>query len=190
MPIWNGASTVQYERSSAGQTVTILGAGDAVLATCDDAGNVFGPGGVLLMIAAFLMPEGATSDAPGAGAKRMQSRVNVTDAAGVPAGAVTVRRFAVGPFKKRLELALVDAAGNEVGELTTTEKKAREFAVTFGGAPVARLALADRDRSIKQTIERWTLTLESRPAAPGDALAAAAILRFNKFFSELATPGA
>lgn len=190
MPIWNGASTVQYERSSAGQTVTILGAGDAVLATCDDAGNVIGPGGVLLMIAAFLMPEGATSDAPGAGAKRMQSRVNVTDAAGVPAGAVTVRRFAVGPFKKRLELALVDAAGNEVGELTTTEKKAREFAVTFGGAPVARLALADRDRSIKQTIERWTLTLESRPAAPGDALAAAAILRFNKFFSELATPGA
>ena len=50
--------------------------------------------------------------------------------------------------------------------------------------------LSDRDRSIKQTIERWTLTLESRPAAPGDALAAAAILRFNKFLSELAAPGA
>ena len=181
---------MQYERSSAGQTATVLGAGDAVLATCDDAGNVIDAGGALQLIADFVMPDGATADSPGAGAKRMQSRVNVTDAAGIPAGAVTVRRFAVGPFKKRLELALVDAAGNEVGELTTTDKKAREFAVTYGGAPVARLALADRDRSIKQTIERWTLTLESRPAAPGDALAAAAILRFNKFLSELATPGA
>jgi hypothetical protein len=169
--------------------VTVLGDGDAVLATCDDAGNVVGAGGTLQMIAAFVMPEGATKDTPGAGAKRMQSRVNVTDAGGAPAGSVTVRGFGVGPFKKRLELLLVDAAGTEVGELTTTEKKAREFAVTCGGAPVARLAQTGRDRSIARTVERWTLTIDNRPAAPGDVLAAAAILRFNKFFSELSAPG-
>jgi hypothetical protein len=189
MPIWDGATTVQLERSSAGQTATVLGAGDAVLATCDDAGRVTGADGSALMTAAFSMPKGAHSGAPGAGLKRLDARVDVADAAGAPAGAVTVRRFAVGPFKKKLELKLLDASGAEVGELVTTDKKAREFAVACGGATVARLTLADRDRSLKQTVERWTLSVESRPAAPVDLLAAAAILRYGKMFAEVSSPG-
>ncbi len=189
MPIWDGATAVLLERSSAGQTASVLGAGDVALAACDDAGMVTGADGSLLMTAAFSMPQGASLGAPGADLKRLQAHVDVADATGAPVGAVTVRRFSVGPFKKRFELALVDAGGAEAGELATTDKKGREFAVTCGGTTVARLALADRDRSLKRTLERWTLSVESRPPPPADLLVAAAILRYGKLFSEVSAPG-
>lgn len=189
MPIWDGAAAVRYERSSSGQTAAVLGADDAALASCDDAGTVTDAGGTHLMTATFTMPSGAKAGDSRAGLKRLQSRLDVTDAGGAPVGAVTIRKYSFGPFKKRLELVLVGADGAELGELVTTEKKAREFAVSCGGTVVANLALADRDRGIARTVERWTLTPGSRPPGPADRLAAAAVLRFGKLLAEVAAPG-
>ncbi len=41
MPIWGGAVAVLLERSSDASTATVLGAGDAVLATCNDVDGNF-----------------------------------------------------------------------------------------------------------------------------------------------------
>ena len=188
MPIWERATAVQFERSSAGQTASVLGAGGETLAACDDAGRVTGADGSVLMSAAFSIPQGIHSGQPGADLNRLKARVDVADAGGVAAGGVTVHKYKFGPFSKKLELSLVDPSGAVVGELATTDKKGREMAVTCGGATVARLALADRDRGIAKTVERWTLSVETRPPAPADLLAAAAVLRFGKMLAEISVP--
>lgn len=188
MPIWERATAVQFERSSEGQTASVLGAGGETLATCDDAGRVTGADGSVLMSAAFSEPQGIHSGRPGADLKRLDARVDVADAVGVAAGGVKVHKYKFGPFSKKLELSLVDPNGAVVGELATTDKKGREIAVTCGGATVVRLALADRDRGIAKTVERWTLTVEGRPSGPSDLLAAAAVLRFGKILAAVSVP--
>ncbi len=178
MPIWDGATTVVLERSSAGNTATVLGAGDAVLATCDDAGTVTGPDGAPILTAAFSWPRERRS-------RPDEARVDVAAADGSPAGHIGIRRFSFGPFSKKLELALFDASDTQVGELATTDKKARQFVVKCGDATVATLDQADRDRSLARTVERWTLQAENRPGGAAELLAAAAILRFNKVLAEV-----
>lgn len=189
MPIWDGATAVVFERSSGGNTAGVLGSGDAPLASCDDAGTVTGADGSPLMTAAFSMPKGAGSGAPGADLKRLKAHVEVAAADGTPAGTVAVRNFKATPFSKKLTLALLDPGDAEVGELSAADRKGRELSVTLGSTPVARMELADRDRGIARTVERWSLSAESRPAAPADLLVAAAILRYNKLLAEVTAPG-
>lgn len=189
MPIWDGAIAVLLERSSAGHTATVLGAGDAVLASCDDAGTVVGADGAALMTATFSPPRGAHSDLPGADLKRLRAQVDVVGADGAAAGTLGVRRFSVTPFSKKITIAMLDPGGTEIGDLSTVDRKGRELAVTCGGSSVATLALADRDRGISRTVERWSLSVEARPPAPADLLAAAAILRQGKVIAEVSGPG-
>lgn len=181
MPIWDAATTVVLERSSSGQTAQVLGDGDAVLATCDDAGTVTGADGATLLTAPFVWPHGLRSPT-------WQGRVDVNGPDGAPIGGIQMRRYAVGPFKKKLTLGLVDTADNEVGQLTIADKKGRELAVTVGDAEAAHLVQGDRDRGLARTVERWSLDVRSRPPAPADLLAAAAVLRYGKIFSELSSP--
>ena len=166
------------ERSGDGQTATVLGAGDAPLASCDDAGRVVGADGSPLLSATFSFERGQRSR-PG------EARVDVAGADGTAVGGLTVRRYTVTPFSKRLTLALLAADGAEVGELAPADKKGRELVVTCGGSEAVRLELADRDRSLRRTVERYTLTAAAKPAPPADMLAAAAVLRYGKIFSEL-----
>jgi hypothetical protein len=188
MPIWDGAIAVLLERSSDGQTSTVLGAGDAVLASCDDAGTVAGPDGSALMTATFSMPRGAHSGGPGAGRKRLEAKIEVADAAGAPSGTVDLRSYKVTPLSKKMTLALVDTGGTDVGEVSAADRKGRELVASCGGSNVVSLALAERDRSLRRTVERWSLTVHERPAAPADLLAAAAILRYGKLLAEVAGP--
>ena len=189
MPIWDGAQVLLLERSSAGQTATVLGAGDAVLASCDDGGNVVGPDGAALMTATLSTEPGAHSDMVGADLKRLRARVEVTGADGTAAGSLGVKSFTVTPFSKKITIAMLDPAGAEVGDLATVDRKGRELALTYGGANVATLALADRDSGIRRTVERWSLEVGTRPPPPGDLLAAAAILRKGKLQAEVSSPG-
>lgn len=57
-------------------------------------------------------------------------------------------------------------------------------------ASVASLALADRDRGLRRTVERWTLRVHARPPAPADLLVAAVILRYGKMLAEVSAPRA
>ena len=123
MPIWDGAIAVLLERSSDGNTATVLGAGDAVLASCDDAGTVIGADGSTLMTAAFSAPSGAHSDAPGADVKRLRARVEVAGADGTTVGTLVVRRFTVTPFSKKITIAMLDPGGAEIGDLSTVDRK-------------------------------------------------------------------
>ena len=188
MAIWEGAEAVLFERSSDGQTATVLGAGDAVLAKSDDAGNVVDAQGAPLMTASFSEPRGAGSDRPGGGLKKLKAQVEVASPDGTPAGALGVRKFSVGPFSRKLTIVLRDPAGEEIGKLSNADRKGKELAVTVGGATVANLAQVERDRGIKRTVERWSLRVEGRPEAPNDLLAAAAILRYNKMLAAVSAP--
>jgi len=188
MSIFEGAATVVYERSGDGNTAWILGAGDAVLASANDAGGVFDAGGASLMTAALVSPRGAHGDAPGADLKRLGAHIAVTAPDGAAAGNVVVRRFSVGPFSRKIELSLADPAGAEVGELVATDKKGQELAMSCAGTAVAALKLANRDRGLKRTVERWDLSVSAPPPAPGELLAAAAVLRYYKLFNALAVP--
>ena len=191
MPIWDGAVGVLLERSSDGHTATVLGAGDRVLASCDDAGTVVGADNSTLMTASLSAPlRGARSGAPGADLKRLRARVDVAGADGTVAGTLAVRRFTVTPFSRRITIALLHPDGDEVGHLSAVDRKGRELAVTCGDSSVATLALAERDRGIRRTVERWAVTLEARPLPPADLLAAAAILRHGKLLAEVSAPGA
>jgi hypothetical protein len=181
MPIWDGAKVVVLERSSDGQTAQVLGDGDAVLATCDDAGNVTAADGSTVLTAPFVWPHGSRSPT-------WKGRVDVNGPDGAAVGGIEMRRFAFGPFKKKLTLGLVDTGGTEVGQLMIADKKGRELTVTEGEAEVARLAQVDRDRSLARTVERWSLEVVSRPQPPADLLAAAAVLRYGKVLSELSSP--
>ena len=189
MPIWEGATAVLFERSSDGHTANVLGAGDAVLATCDDAGTVVGADGSTLMTAVFSAPAGAHSDRPGADLKRLRAQVDAVAADGTAAGTLGVRKFTVTPFSKKITIAMLDPGGAEIGELSNADRKGRELAVTCAGSKLAGLALADRDRGIRRTVERWSLTVDARPPAPADLLAAAAILRYAKLLAEVSAPG-
>lgn len=189
MPIWDGAVAVLLERSSDGNTATVLGAGDTVLASCDHAGTVVGADGSTLMTAAFSIPAGAHSDRPGADLKRLRTQVAVAAADGTAAGKLVVRRFKATPFSKKLTIGMLDPGGAEVGELSAADRKGRELAVACGDSTVASLGLADRDRGIRRTVERWSLNAEARPPAPADLLAAAAILRYGRLLAEVSAPG-
>jgi hypothetical protein len=178
MPIWDSGKTIVFERSSDGQTAQVLGEGDALLATCDDAGAVKGADGATLATATFVWPRGVKS-------RGDEARIDVAGADGSPLGVLEVRRFGFGPFSKKLTIGLRDAGGADVGEMTIADKKGRELSVTAGGAEAAQLAQVDRDRSLARTVERWSLQVKSRPPAPADLLAAAAVLRYGKFMSEI-----
>jgi hypothetical protein len=178
MPIWDGAVAILFERSSDGQTATALAAGDAVLARCDDAGAVTSANGSALMWAQFSFPHGIRSHPNSA-------RVDVWAADRVWAGTLTVRRFTVTPFSKRFTIAMSDARGTEVGELSPADKKGRSLAVSAGGSQVAALELSERDRSVRRTVERWSLSVGSRPAGPAELLAAATVLRYGKIVAEV-----
>jgi len=190
MPIWDGATAVLLERSSDGNTASVLGADDAVLASCDDAGTVLGADGSTVMTAPFSIPRGAHSGAPGADLKRLRAHVDVAAADGSAVGTLVVRRFTVTPFSKKITIAMLDPGEDEIGDLSAADRKGRELVVTCGGSRVASLELADRDRGIRRTVERWSLTVEARPPAPADLLAAAAILRHGKMLAEVSAPGA
>jgi hypothetical protein len=186
MPLWDGATAVLFERSSDGNTATVLGPGDAVLARCDDAGQVIDADGNALLTAAFSMPKGASGEQVAADLKRLKAQVEVTGADGAPAGSVVVRRFKATPFSKTITLGLVGPDGADVGELAAADKKGRELVVGCGGQTVATLALEDRDRGLRRTVERWSLNAQARPAAPNDLLAAAAVLRNRKLLALVA----
>lgn len=188
MTIFNGAQQIRFVRSSAGQTAEVLGVGEAVLGACDGAGVVTGAGGAVELMATFSLPAAVGSAGPRGSLARLKARVDVTDPQGAPVGSITVRKYSFGPFKKKLELVLSDASGGQVGELQTVDKKGRELELTLGGASVARLTFAERDRGITRSEELWNLTAEALPAAPLDLLVAAAILRYNQFIAELSVP--
>lgn len=188
MSICDGATVVQFERSSDGQAATVLGAGDAVLATCDDAGTVRGADGSTLMTAGFWSPRGAHYDVPGADLKRLRARVTVAASDGAAAGTLGVRHFKVTPFSRTITIAMLDPDGTEVGELSAADRKGHELAVSAGGSTVASLALADRDRGLRRTVEHWTLRVHARPPVPADLLAAAAVLRYGKMLAEVSAP--
>lgn len=188
MPIWNGAIAVLFERSSAGNTATVLGPGDALLASCDDAGTVIGADGSTLMTAAFFIPAGARSQAPGADLKALGAHVVVAGADGTPVGTLVIRRFTITPFSRKITIAMLDPGGAAIGELSSADRKGRELAVSCGGSSVASIALADRDRGIVRTVERWSLSAGGRPPAPCDLLVAAAILRHRKLLAAVSSP--
>ena len=136
------------------------------LPTCDDAGNVFG--GVLQLIAAFVMPEGFTLGLAGAGAKRVRHASDVVDAAAACRRRSSLRRWC---FKKRLELVLVDAAGDE-DRAGVRPRRSRGFAVQAAVLPWPTATAASSSRSSAGR-SPW----RSRPPRPRRALVAAAILR-------------
>ena len=182
MPIWGPAKFVVLERSSAGQTAQVLGEGDTVLATCDDAGNVTAADGAPLLSAPFVGPRGLLRS------NDWEGRVDVSGPDGSPVGRIDMTRFAVGPFRKKLTLALRAAGGGEVGRLMIADKKGRELSVTAGETEVARIVQVARDRGLARTVERWSVQAGSSPPPPVDVLGAAAVLRYNKIFAELNRP--
>lgn len=188
MTIFNGAQQIRFVRSSAGQTAEVLGVGEAVLGACDGAGVVTGTGGAVELMATFSLPTTVGAAGPRGSLARLKARVDVTDPQGAPVGSITVRKYSFGPFKKKLELALLDATGELVGELQTVDKKGRELEVSIGDTSAVRLTFADRDRGITRSEELWNLTAGTLPAAPLDLLMAAAILRYNQFIAELSVP--
>src|SRR5689334_20569191 len=164
MPIWNGAVAIVYERSSAGNTAQVVGEGDATLATVDGDGLVKDAAGATLMTVSLSWPRGQKSRAT-------EAVVEVAGPEGASLGALEVRKYKATPFSKQLVIGVGPS-----GELATTDKKAKEMALSVDGATVATLALADRDRGLARTVERWTLQTQARPAAPADLLGAAAVL--------------
>jgi hypothetical protein len=188
MTIFNGAKQIRFVRSSAGQTAEVLGDGEAVLGSCDGAGAVTGGGGAVELTATLSMPSEASFSGTRGNLARLKARVDVTDSQGAPVGSIAIRKFSFGPFKKKLELILSDASGEQVGELQTVDKKGRELELTLGGAGVATLTFAERDRGLMRSEELWNLAVQAPPAAPLDLLAEAAILRYNQFVAVLSTP--
>lgn len=169
------------ERSSDGQTAKVLGEGDALLATCDDAGTVRGADGTTLLAVTLTWPHRQRD-------RIRDAEVAVADAAGAPAGSIDIKRYGAGPFSKKLTLGLRAPDGQEVGELRIADKKGRALSITAGGDEVLGVEQVERDRSLARTVERWALDVKSRPAAPADTLAAAAVLRYGKLMSELGAP--
>ena len=173
MPIWNGAVAVVYERSSDGNTAKVLGEGGATLATCSDDGLVKDATGATLMTMSLSWPRGQRS-------RGTEAVIEVAGPEGASLGALEVRRYKATPFSKSFVIGIGPS-----GELATTDKKAKEMALTVDGATVATLALADRDRGLSRTVERWSLQTQARPASPADLLGAAAVLQFNRLFAEV-----
>lgn len=179
---------VRYTRSSAGQTAELLDAAEKPIVTCHDNGAATDADGAVIFGAAFML---GGDDGPGRAKSdvgRLKSYVNVVDAAGAAVGRVTIKKYSVGPFKRKFVFGLLDASGAEIGELATTDKKGTEFDVSIGGQVAISATQSERDRGIARSAETWVLTCGAVVASPSDLTVVSAILRFNKIISELVVP--
>ncbi len=165
-------------RSSAGQTAEVTDGANLPLAASDGRGAIRDSSGNELLRAPIALERRAE--------RGTDTKLEVSDPAGIRLGEVRVTRYSFGPRSSKATLSLT-ADGAEVARLEPQDRKGEEVVITAGGAPVGTLRQTSRKRGLLRSSINYTVELTGDVEQRLRPLVIAAAIRYQALVAAAAS---